>query len=653
MKQAILILLFFFSLLSYTQENYNSENYKVTHNDIITRSYSKDSTANALVIYEQGNSYVDDEEYDLRTEVKHKIKILKKEGFNHANVTIYLYKSKSKKEEVKDITATTYNDINGKVVKTKLNTKDIYREEYNENFTLVKFTLPNIKEGSVITYSYKLISPYMFKYKGWEFQSDIPKLYSEYKASIPGNWLYHIKLVGGKKLTINDSEVKKNCLTMFNGASADCGNSIYAMKDIPAFIEEEYMTTKSNYLARIEYELKTFRGMDGTIQHYTKTWKDVDKEFRTDKEIGKQIRKKIDAEIILDSDILNLTDPLKKAQAIFKYVQNNFAWNGDYKIFKDVSVKNLLKNKSGNISSINILLHNLLRETNIDVKPILLSTRNNGFPTTIFPVISDFNYLIVEAKINDKTYLLDATDNYLSFGEIPLKCLNGQGRLLDFKNGSKWIDLKPNKHSSILYQAKLNLNDSNVLSGTINSKRTGYHALYRKKAYYKDKDEFLDKLENSQPNAEISNHEVTSNGKSSIDFKELYQIEYDFDDTDGNILFNPFVIKFFKENPFKLQERTYPIDFGYKDTFYYAFTLELNDNYEITEIPKNLSLSLPNNTGQVLFGANKLKNTLTLTFKIDFKEAIYPADYYPYLKEFMNKIVDIQNNTIIFLKKKK
>ena len=51
-----------------------------------------------------------------------------------------------------------------------------------------------------------------------------------------------------------------------------------------------------------------------------------------------------------------------------------------------------------------------------------------------FPVISDFNYLIVQATIDDKTYLLDATDNYLSFGEIPFRCLNSYGRLMDFKN---------------------------------------------------------------------------------------------------------------------------------------------------------------------------------------------------------------------------
>jgi len=386
MKQITLFLFLLNTLLITSQEElYNSKSFDVTINDTQAKTYTKDSTAHAFVIYEQGNSYVDNDEYNLHTEIKRKIKIINKEGFQHANIAIHLYKSKNGEEKVENIKATTYNQNDGKIVTTQLLKKDIYEEAYNENFNVVKFTLPNIKEGSVITYSYEVVSGFMFKYHGWDFQSDIPKLFSEYKASIPGNWLYNIKLVGQEKLDITESEIKKECLIMRNGATADCGNSTYSMKNIPAFIEEDYLTTKSNYLARIEYELKTFKGMDGTVKHYTKTWKDVDHEFKTEKEIGRQIKKTIKLEELLSPNIITETDALKRAQAIYDYTQSNYTWNGDYKIFKDVSVKDLLKTNSGNVSSINILLHNILREANIDVKPVLLSTRKNGFVTTIYP----------------------------------------------------------------------------------------------------------------------------------------------------------------------------------------------------------------------------------------------------------------------------
>ncbi|GAA3589595.1 DUF3857 domain-containing protein [Flavivirga amylovorans] len=654
MKQTIFLsFLLLSSLTLFSQSNYHSDSYRVTLGDLKTNTYEKDSTANALIIYKYGNSLVDRYDYDLRTEIKQKIKILNKEGFNKANVSIHLYNNENSEQEVEKIVATTYNLVDGKVIKTSLLKKDIFREKHDENHTFVKFALPNIKEGSVITYSYTRISPFMYNYRGWDFQSDIPTLYSEYRTSIPGNWHYNIKLVGGKKLTKNITEIEKDCLQNSRGGSANCANSIYAMKDIPAFIEEDYMTSKSNYLARIEYELQTFKGFDGSVNDYTKTWKTVDREFKTDKEIGRQLKKSIDLEDLLNPEIINENDLLKKASAIYRYIQENYTWNGDYKIFEDVSIKDLIKNKSGNVSSINILLHNLLKESNIIVKPVLISTRSNGFATKIFPVISDFNYLIVQTTINDITYYLDATDNYLSFGEIPFRCLNSYGRLMDFKNGSEWVDIKPSKPSNVYYNVELHLDENETISGKLSSKRTGYHALNHKKSYYKNKEGYLQKLENKFPHLEISDFEVTSDGLTSPDFKESYHINYNYEDTGDHIYLNPFFVEFFNENPFKLQERTYPIDFGYKDTYFYSFKFNFDaTKYTVVEYPKTKSIALPNNSGKVLFSAKTLGSTVFIILKISFDKAIYGPEYYSSLKEFMSKIVDIQTNSLILLKKK-
>ncbi|MDO7172771.1 DUF3857 domain-containing protein [Mariniflexile sp. AS56] len=652
MKKIYFILIILSNASLFSQSSFNSESFRVTLGDLETNSFEKDSTATALVIYEEGNSYVDPSDYDLRTEVKHKIKILKKEGFNKATISIHLYNNKNTSERVKNIIATTYNKEGNEVIQTKLEKENIFTEVYDENHTLAKFTLPNIKEGSVITYSYTLFSHFMFNYKGWDFQDDIPKLYSEYRTSIPGNWLYNIKRVGYRPLDISTSDLKKNCLDGPRDSSADCSINRYAMKDIPAFIEEDNMTAKSNYLARVEYELKTFQGFDGVKNDYTKTWESVDDELRTDPNIGKQLGKSIKPEDFFDTAILNEKDLLKKAKAMYTFVQENYTWNDKYSLFKDASIKDLIKDRSGNVSSINMLLHNLLEESGIEVSPILLSTRNNGFATKLFPVISEFNYLIVQAKINDKTYLLDATDKYLSFGDIPFQCLNGYGRILDFKNGSNWVDIEPEKLSSTQYKVELNIGAEANMTGNVYAKNTGYHALNSRKAYYPNKNSYINNIHDENPNLEISNHEVISEGQTSSDFIETYDVEYEDNVVGDNIYLNPFIIKFFNENPFKLQERTYPIDFGYKDSYYFAFKLNFSNNYTLQEKPKDVNLVLPNKKGQIILSSNMIANSLVLTFKVDFKEAVYEPEYYPYLKEFMNKIVDIQTNSLILIKKK-
>lgn len=651
MKQTLQFVIALSFILSYSQSDYNSESYRVTLPDIKNLTFEKDSTANAFVIYESGNSYVSNSDYKLRSEIKHKIKILDKEGFDSGTVSIYLYENDRDFEKVDDIVGTTYNFIDGEVVKTQLQEKDIYKEKYNDNYTIVKFTLPNLQPGSVITYSYKLISPFMGKYKGWDFQGHIPKLYSEYRTSIPGFWLYHIKLVGAQKLAVNTYEIKKDCVQLYSGASADCSVSVYAMKDIPAFIEEDYMTTESNYLARIEYELETFRAPDGRINHYTQEWKDVDDEFRTRKEIGRQLKKDVDAEGLLGSKLFQQDNNLDKLKAIYQFVQQNYTWNKDYKIFTDVSVKDLIKEKTGNVSSINILLHNLLNECGISAKPVLLSTRNNGFPTTIFPVINDFNYLLVQAELDNKTYLLDATDKFLSFGQIPFRCLNQTARLMDFENGSEWIAIEPEK-SNIFYIANLRVDDTGNIVGDIKSRRTGHHALNRRKAYFSNKNGYLEDLENMNDAILVSDFEVSTQNHYDTNFEESYNVTYTSNGSSSNIYLNPFFVKFFEQNPFRLQERSYPIDFGFEDSYLFSLNLKLNADYEVLETPKDFNLEMPNNTGQLFFSTKNIGDLITLNFRLSFNEAIYPPEYYESLKEFMNHVVNIQTKSLILLKKK-
>ncbi|WP_250432629.1 DUF3857 domain-containing protein [Hanstruepera flava] len=648
----LILLTFLLTFSSYAQDSFSSEDYNVSRNDLETNIFKKDTTANALVIYEYGNSYINKNTFFLNFEYKQKLKILKRDGFEKATIKIYLYNSNKKKEKVTDIYAETQNLVDGKVVRTKLNKDQIFTERYNANYTLVKFTMPNVQEGSVITYRYEMESPFIYKYKGWEFQDDIPKIHSEYHTSIPAIYEYNIKLVGQLPLSKNETGRKNRCVEGGNGTYADCFTADYVMNNIPAFVEEDYMTTRDNYLSKIDYELRIIRYFDGTVDNITKTWETADKELKTDENIGRQLNKNVASNVSIADSILSEPNLLKRAKGIYKYVQNNFTWNERYGIYNESSVKELTREKSGSVAEINILLHNLLEEYDIEVSPVLMSTRGNGLPTKIYPVISDFNYLIVQAKINNKTYLLDATDEYLSFGELPFRCLNQYGRKLDFKKGSEWIDIAPKKVSTIVYKAELSVNEDELIEGQLHASSSGYHAIPLKKAYFSNKQDYVNYFNEKNSNVEVIDHSTKTKEKSDFIFDENFEIEYLPETVGDNIYINPFIFNFFKENPFKLQERTYPIDFGYKDAYLYNLTLDLNDLYEVVEMPESKTFNLPNNTGQVNFISKTENNQVKIYLKINFSKAIYEQEYYSYLKDFMSNVVDIQNNSLIVIKKK-
>ncbi|WP_412985399.1 DUF3857 domain-containing protein [Pontimicrobium sp. IMCC45349] len=649
------LILFLLNLhLTTAQNKFETTSFQVTSGDLLTNVYTADSTANALVIYEKGNSYIDEETFNVVTEIKRKIKILKKEAFNQGTIEILLYNNDSKnKEKIKKIVAYTHNINNSIGTKQRLNKDDIFTEVINKNYTQVKFTLPDLKEGSVITYSYTLVSPFIFNYHSWSFQDDIPKLYSEYTTSIPANYKYHIKLVGNQKLSKHDQILKKNCIKRLNGATADCTETIYVMENIPALIEESYMTTASNYLSRIEYELEHTERFDGHVSYYTKTWESVDKELRTDESLGKQLKKSVNPEDILPSEIINETDKLAKAKAIYNFVIDNYTWNNKTRLFQDVSVKRLIKEKSGNSSELNILLYNLLNKSDINVNAVILSTRQSGFLTKLYPVLSEFNYLIVKTVINNKTYLLDSTNPYQAFGEIPFRCLNNDGRQLDLKNGSKWIDIHASTPTATMHQVSLNINN-NVLNGNIKSRYTSYNATNKKENYYSNPDSYVKNFEDTYVDIIVNEHDVSSNGIHDIYFQETYDIEFNDNNIVGDkIYLDPFIYKFFTENPFKLQQRTYPIEFGHKNFMSYTLKLNIGEDYSVVELPKNQIIKLPNNAGDFSFSVSQIGNDINVTSKINFKEPAYPSEYYPYLKEFMSKIVEVYSNTIIVIEKNK
>ena len=147
-----------------------------------------DSNAEAVVLFDFGLTrfqYINSEGFRLVFERQKRVKIIRSDGYKYATVEIPIYRSNGGKEEVNSLKAYTYNINNGKVQKIKFDKKDIIEEEVSKNWTKVKFTLPNVVEGSVIEYSYELTSDFIFNLQSWTFQDFIPTVYSEYNVRIP------------------------------------------------------------------------------------------------------------------------------------------------------------------------------------------------------------------------------------------------------------------------------------------------------------------------------------------------------------------------------------------------------------------------------------------------------------------------------------
>lgn len=644
-------------LLSFTAFSQNFEFGAVTYADFDFDRNTIDSNANAVVLREYGTTsfQLDDAtgRLILVTDYHIKIKIFNKEGFKQANVVIPVHKNGSDEELVLDLKASTFNRGNGAFLESPMDKKALFTENRSKYISLVKFTVPNIKEGAIVEYSYRLQSPFIFNFRSWEFQTDIPKASSEFVAFIPGNYNYNVSLRGFYKLTDQKSEIARECLRL-SGTPVDCSKMTYIMKNIPAFVEEDYMTAPSNFKAAIYFELSDIIAMSGAKQSYTKTWKDVDYELTSDKSFGSQMKRKDVFKELIPTLIKDAPDDLAKATAIYNYIKKQLKWNNYYGKYSEGNIKNVLDNRSGNVADINLSLIAALSAANLDAEAVILSTRENGTVNKLFPVVTDFNYVVAKVNIGENSYMLDATEPLLPFGLLPMRCINDQGRVINLKKPSYWIDLKAAQRSVTNYVLIGKLEADGKIKGTITTTTFGYDAFNKRKEIkkYNSIDEYVEKLDESMPKLSISKQQILAVDSVEKPLVEIYDVEFSaHDGADSKQLYiNPFFINKIAKNPFNLNERTYPVDLGSASDQKINIIISLPGKYNMIEKPKELAIALPNGGGRYIIQSELIDDKLTVNQILQFNKAIYSPEEYLYLKEFYSKIIQNQKTDVLLKK---
>lgn len=655
MKNILIIaLLFFISLTTYAQ---NFTYGAITYDDYQFDRKTLDSNANAIVLKEFGTASVqlDDNTHGLVLVFEHhvKIKIYNKEGFKEANIVIPMYKDDSREETISDLKASTFNYVDNNFVETTMDRKAVFTENRSKYTRLTKFTLPNLKEGSVIEYSYILKSPNLFNFKTWEFQGDIPKVSSEYLVYIPGIYNYNVSLRGFQKLTDQKVELSKECLRL-SGAAIDCSKITYLMKNIPAFVEEDNMTAPSNFKSAIYFELSDVQNLNGGKTSYTKTWKDIDYELSTDKSLGSQMKRKDVFKDLIPVITKGATDDLEKARAIFNYIKKQIKWDNYYGKYSQDNIKKALETRSGNVADVNLSLIAALSAANLDAEAVILSTRDNGTVNKLFPVMSDFNYLVAKVNIGDKSYLLDATEPLLPFGLLPLRCINDQGRVINLKKPSYWIDLKASQRTVTNYILNGKMTTDGKIVGTLTTHSMGYAAYNKRKDMlrYSSPDEYVEKLDERLTRIKILEHQISNLDSVENMLTEKYEVEFTINDgsNPNQFYFSPFFINPIAKNPFNLNERTYPVDLGAAADERVTMHITLPGKYQLMEKPKDLAIALPNGGGRYLLQSSLEGDDIAISQILQFNNAIYPPEEYLFLKEFYSRIIQNQKTELLLKK---
>ncbi|WP_042479146.1 DUF3857 domain-containing protein [Solitalea canadensis] len=653
----LIITLLFAQLIVYSQTiPYKFGN--VTFDELTMSGYPADTSANAIILNEFGEAFIENDSPEfLDLNYYGKIKIFNQKGQSEATITIPLYKSGGKEEEIIGVEAYTYNLVSGEIVKTKLPAKEVYREGLNEKHNVVKFTFPQVKDGSVLEYKYILRSPfYFYNFHEWTFQSDIPKLRSEYWAKIPGYFNYKVSLRGLLKLSSQSTTLLKDCFDPPGNLKSDCTFFKAAMDNIPAMKGEEYMTTLRNYLARIEFEIEEYLSpTTGGKERFSTTWKDVERQLLMDSKFGPLVDKnqKFYTQVI-PAEIAAQTDSLEKAKLIYAFIKKSIAWNEKYGMLASNDPKNIIGKHSGNIADINLFLTGTLKAHGFNVYPVILSTRENGYPTTLYPILTDFNYIIANVIIGGKSYLLDATEKELDFGTIPFRCLNKEGRIVDYKK-SNWINLVPKLFDTEQINVEMTVSSDGSIKGSFAGRKYDYAAIKERKKInsFSSMTDFQKSIQDKFTTGTIDSLKTENldvlNEPLEVKFKFKLHEE---DAADSKTIYlQPFIFDKLESNPLKQNIRTFPIDFGIKKRSITNLSITIPEGYEVESIVKNTNFVLADKSGFYKIGTEINGNKVNIQTILQLNETIYPSEAYPMLKELFSLIIKTQNEPIVLKKK--
>ncbi len=659
MKKSFLVLvLSLFFNEGFTQ---NLELGKVTKKELEARVHSIDTSAPAAFIFKKAKTFFTyniKNGFECTTKFSIKLKIYKKEGFRWANFEIPYYVGyQSLDDEKVFITkAFAYNLENGKIDKQRVTSEGKFVEKVNDLWQTKMITFPNIKEGSIIELEYELRSPNLSELPTFQFQYNIPVDYAQLQTEIPEFYIYKAIKSGYVNVTMND--VMEHTSISYNNKYNQIEylgfqqiKTLYEVAEVPALIEEDYVSNIDDYYGKIQQELQLIRFPKEEPKQIATTWESVAKSIYEDKQFGAELNKNS----YFLNNLKQITDKIESKEerlmAIYEFVKNKMTWNGKYGYYTKKGVEAAYNESSGNVAEINLMLTAMLKMGGLEANPVLLSTRDNG--VALFPNRSKFNYVIACVDLDGKQILLDATEKFASINCLPTRDLISNGRLIKKDGSSIEVNLIPKYNSNDIIYLLVNIDKTGLVSGQLREQYFDYNALrFRQRYVGISIENYLEKLENKHDGIEVENYELKNEKSVYEPVIETYNIKNNnvVEIIGDKMFFSPLLYLAMKQNPFKQENRQYPIDFSFPNKDKYQLTITIPDGYEVESLPKSASITMVDKLISFVFSVTKTDNKINVSMSLDSNNYLIPADYYDSLKEFFKVVIDKQNEKIVLKK---
>ena len=622
---------------------------KVDKADLEMKECPFDKAAEAMVLFDVAEVYCFFNLQSASTilssqlERRVRIKILKTQGLDVANIHIP-YISEKNIDEIKNLSAQTINlDASGNIVISKVEKKLIYEKKLNKRYSELVFAFPDVKPGSIIEYKYRDDATSLYALSNWFFQRKIPVLLSRYTLNFPVELTISAQPNGGLPVLMDQtSEGNRNIKT-------------FTMREVPALRDEPFISCYEDYLQQVVPFMISLDISGYPSRSLQRTWPEIIKQLIEDEDFGIQLRKNIPRTSDLDAMLSNISDPYKKMLVIHDYVRKNMLWDNTYGIWALEGVKSAWRDKKGTSGEINLILVNLLKDADLDASPILLSTRENGRINTFLPGYYQFNKVMAYVSIDGKNYILDATNKYASVQLIPYDVLYSEGLLIKKLSTDLW-GWKTLSDDDHLFENSTNviaaIDDKGLLSGDAMIVSKGYSRLTRMPKLKDGKEKFIETyFAPGEQNINIDSLDLQNEEVDSLPLIQQLKFSQKINISGDYNYFSVNLFTGFEKNPFIADTRVSDIFFGAKQQYTLTGSYTIPTGYTFDALPKNTRMRLPDTSIVFTRYSSTDDRTLSVRIVIEFKKPVYAAENYDEFHDFYKKLFAFLNEQYVYKKK--
>ena len=517
---------------------------------------------------------------------------------------------------VEDIKAIAFNMDGNKVVKTSLKKSDIVRKKIDEHNYQVEFTVPDVKEGTVVDIEYNIHSQLFWQLRDWYAQCEIPVAYAKLDMNIPSYLIFNIEDHGIQRLThtctAGSMKFKLVSDPLSNPMTINTNHYIYTGRDLKAMPKDDYVWNVNDYCAGITAELKTYRLPGMSEMDFAKTWEQIDELFLGSDPFNLQLNAHSPLQQVLqDAHIQDIANVQERAAAVCQLVMKHVKWNGKYNLWPQPT-KETLQQGTGNNADINMLLIQSLKDVGLEAAPVLLRSRDQGMMPYNFPSFQKLTTFVVGVMPQGGTkFYVDAssTDDYLNV--LPATLLVERARLLLKDKKSQWVNLQKISRSRATTMVEATLSADGVLSGTQVTHRKGLIA------------------------------ETTD----SIPFTIRGEVS-------GNkISVCPFNAAPITENPFKAGERLMPVEFPREELQQITVNITLPEGYVLEDSSKPISATTPDKGVNGRYAVSSYGGKAQVQYMFNINKVSHPNTNYEALRDIFSMFAEYAKTPIVVVKK--